>query len=98
MLTGAHYEGWILAVALGKPPEQHCIQYFVVKYLVLVLAKAIGWWVPPPGPCCGLVVAPLVSHLVLAKHQRKHPNPTSFVQKSRFKLRIVGTLITFLDE
>ena len=79
VLTGAHYEGWILAVALGKPPEQHCIQYFfVVKHqYLLVLAKAIGRWVPPPGPCCGLVVAPLVSHLVLAS-QRKHPNPTSF--------------------
>ena len=34
LLTGAHYEGWILVVALGKPPGQR-MQYFVVKYLVL---------------------------------------------------------------
>ena len=31
LLTGTHYEGWILAVALGKPPGQH-MQYLVVEY------------------------------------------------------------------
>ena len=31
LLTATHYEGWILAVALGKPPGQR-MQYFVVKY------------------------------------------------------------------
>ena len=110
LLTVAHYEGWILAVALGKAPGQHMHStswsstwywpalVISTSWYWLVMAKAIGWWPPPPGPCCGLLVPPLVSHLVLAKHQRKHPNPTSFVQKSRFKLRIVGMLITFLDE
>ena len=31
LLTGTHYEGWILAVALGKPPGQH-MQCLVVEY------------------------------------------------------------------